>query len=119
MGDVIKILQPTQFTLTQAQEVLPVIQKITKKAVKEFLFLEEKLQHHHNEPKKWKAVEKEIGEVLNRWSEKIIKLGGLPKGIWLVDFDNGRGYYCWRYGDEDILYFHGYKDGFAGRVAIS
>jgi hypothetical protein len=56
---------------------------------------------------------------LNHWSEKILKLGCLPKGIWLVDFDNGEGYYCWRYGDEKIQYFHGYHEGFAGRVAIN
>jgi hypothetical protein len=48
-----------------------------------------------------------------------MQLGCLPKGIWLVDFDNGEGYYCWRYGDDQIEYFHGYSDGFSGRIAIS
>ena len=119
MGEVIKINQPTQFSLDEAKEILPAVKKITKKAVDRFLVLEEKLQHFQNDPEKWKEVEQEIAEVLNLWSNKIMRLGCLPKGIWLVDFDSGRGYYCWRYGDDNILYFHGYQDGFAGRVAIN
>lgn len=119
MGDVVKINQTTEFSLKEAQTILPIINNITKKAVDNFLVLEEKLQHFHSDPKKWKAIEEEIAEVLNGWSQKVIRLGCVPKGIWLVDFDNGKGYYCWRYGDERILYFHGYKDGFAGRVAIN
>lgn len=118
MGDVVKILQPARFSLEQAQDMLPVIKKITKRAVDRFLVLEEKLQHFQDHPDKWQQVEEEIADLLNHWSEKIAKLGCLPKGIWLVDFDNGRGYFCWRYGDEKIRYFHGYNDGFSGRVAI-
>jgi hypothetical protein len=119
MGEIVRILQPTKFTLNEAKDILPVVKKITKEAVEQFLILEEKLQHFQNDPEKWKAVEQEIAEVLNHWSNKILKLGCLPKGIWLVDFDNGKGYFCWRYGDENILYFHGYQEGFAGRQVIN
>lgn len=119
MGELIEINHTRKFSLEEAKKILPVIKSITKKAVEQFLVLEEKLQHHQNDPDKWKEVEAEIAEVLNHWSNKVMKLGCHPKGIWLVDFDNGEGYYCWRYGDEQILYFHGYQEGFAGRVAIS
>ncbi|MFO1462779.1 MAG: DUF2203 domain-containing protein [bacterium] len=119
MGEVVRIFQNQRFTLEQAEGLLPVIRKITKEAVDQFLILEEKLKHHQHEAEKWKEIEQEIAAVLNHWSEKILKLGCQPKGIWLVDFDNGEGYYCWRYGDERIQYFHGYHDGFAGRIAIN
>ncbi len=119
MGDLVKILQRRQFTLTEAEGLLPIIRKITKESVEQFLLLEEKLKSFQNDAEKWKAVEQEIADLLNHWSEKILKLGCLPKGIWLVDFDNGEGYYCWRYGDEKIQYFHGYHEGFAGRTAIN
>ena len=36
----------------------------------------------------------------------------------VVDFDNGEGYYCWRYPEETIGHYHGYDDGFAGRMKI-
>ena len=40
------------------------------------------------------------------------------KGLWLVDFDNGEGYYCWSYPESSITHYHGYDDGFAGRISI-
>ncbi len=119
MGSVVQINQPKVFSLEEAESLLPIIRKVTQKSVEQFLILEEKLQHLQNEPEKWRATEQAIAEVLNRWSEKILRLGCQPKGIWLVDFDNGQGYYCWRYGDDRIHYFHGYHEGFSGRVAIN
>jgi hypothetical protein len=45
-------------------------------------------------------------------------LGLEIKGLWLVDFDNGSGYYCWRWPEPALEYFHGYEAGFAGRARI-
>src|SRR5215813_11775383 len=116
MGDVIPSTQRRIFSLDEAQKPLTIIRKITKESVDQFILLEEKLKHFEANPEKWKEVELQIGDLLNRWSEKILKLGCQPKGIWLVDFDNGEGFYCWRFGDDRIEYFHGYNDGFAGRI---
>ena len=41
------------------------------------------------------------------------------KGLWLVDWDCGDGYYCWRYPEASIAHFHGYDDGFNGRMPIN
>jgi hypothetical protein len=40
------------------------------------------------------------------------------KGLWLIDFDNGSGYYCWRHPEPGLHFFHSYEDGFSGRVPI-
>ena len=45
-------------------------------------------------------------------------LGIVVKGLWLVDFDNGEGYYCWKYPEPAIRHYHGYDEGFAGRMKI-
>lgn len=57
--------------------------------------------------------------VVGRWAESVMGLGIDVKGIWLVDFDNGSGYYCWQYPEESLQYFHGYEDGFGGRVKLN
>jgi hypothetical protein len=44
--------------------------------------------------------------------------GADVKGLWLVDFDNGSGYYCWRWPEPELAHFHGYDEGFSGRVRI-
>ena len=56
--------------------------------------------------------------VVQRWAESVMGLGIDVKGVWLVDFDNGSGYYCWQYPEESLQYFHGYEDGFRGRVKL-
>jgi hypothetical protein len=56
--------------------------------------------------------------VVQRWAESVMGLGIDVKGVWLVDFDCGSGYYCWQYPEESLQYFHGYEDGFRGRVKL-
>ncbi len=49
---------------------------------------------------------------------EVQSLGLEAKGLWLVDFDNGEGYYCWCYPEETVAHYHGYEDGFRGRTRI-
>ena len=64
------------------------------------------------------ALEQELASAVAAWVRAMEALGVEVKGRWLIDFDNGRGYYCWRWPEEQLDYFHGYDEGFAGRVRI-
>jgi hypothetical protein len=64
------------------------------------------------------ALEQELARAVAGWVRAMEALGVEVKGRWLVDFDNGRGYYCWRWPEEQLEYFHGHDEGFAGRVRI-
>ncbi len=118
MNNVIPLFQKRRFTLSEAEKLLPLIRKFTREAVGRFLLLEQKLKASQADPIKVKTIELEVGTLLDQWAEKITKLGCEAKGIWLVDFDNGEGYYCWRYDEETIGYFHSYQEGFTGRTPI-
>lgn len=65
-----------------------------------------------------RAVDERIQAVVARWVREIEALGAEVKGVWLVDFDNGSGYYCWRWPEPALEHFHGYEEGFAGRTRI-
>ena len=56
--------------------------------------------------------------LIREWAEALTARGIEVKGLWLVDFDNGSGYYCWQYPEPSLRYFHSYEDGFEGRVPI-
>ncbi len=60
----------------------------------------------------------ELDAVVAAWTKQVQGLGLEVKGLWLVDFDNGDGYYCWKYPEAAILHYHGYDEGFAGRMKI-
>lgn len=62
--------------------------------------------------------EAEATAVVNEWAGSVRALGVDVKGIWLVDFDNGSGYYCWRWPEIGIQFYHSYEEGFAGRMRI-
>jgi hypothetical protein len=65
-----------------------------------------------------RAIDGRIQAIVSRWSREIEALGAEVKGVWLVDFDNGSGYYCWRWPEPALEYFHGYEEGFEGRTRI-
>ncbi len=119
MSNVIPLFQKRKFTLAEAEKLLPIVRKLTREAAGRFLLLEQKLKAHQADSAKVKEIEAEVGALLDQWAEKVGKLGCEVKGIWLVDFDNGEGYYCWRYDEETIGYFHSYQEGFTGRVPIT
>ena len=86
--------------------VLPEVRKLTSAAV------ERVDQMTSSEPADYQNVVAE-------WAETILSMGAEVKGLWLVDFDSGAGYYCWQHPEPALEYFHGYEEGFAGRVKLN
>ncbi len=56
--------------------------------------------------------------IVNAWAKEMNGLGLEIKGLWLVDFDNGSGYYCWKHPEPSLDYYHTYEEGFGGRIRI-
>lgn len=117
MGSVIGIHQKKFFSLDGALELLPVVTHITKFAHDQLLVMSTQLKYVSSKEKRLE-VEKKAQRIFQKWQDKIKNLGCNPKGMWLVDFDNGEGFYCWHFPEESILYFHGYREGFRGRTKI-
>src|SRR5207245_11500308 len=60
----------------------------------------------------------QVEALVTRWAQDVMALGLEVKGLWLVDFDSGSGYYCWQYPEEGLQFFHTYEEGFRGRTRI-
>jgi hypothetical protein len=98
---------PTRtFTYEEAVAVLPDVQRITSAAVDVIEALDSE------DPADYQRV-------LNDWADSILALGIEVKGLWLVDFDSGAGYYCWKHPEPALEYFHGYDEGLPGRVKLN
>jgi len=95
------------FTYEDASALLPEVQRMTSDAVERVQSLDEAT-----------ASSEKYQGIVQEWAEDVMSLGIDVKGLWLVDFDNGSGYYCWKYPEESLQYFHGYEDGFQGRVRL-
>lgn len=95
------------FTLEQARVALPRVRELTSDAYSRYSELGEDAD-----------AENDRQEVVRAWIEQLTALGVEIKGLWLVDFDSGAGYYCWKYPEASLEYFHGYEEGFAGRLPL-
>ncbi len=95
------------FTYEQAVALWPEVQRITDHAARRVDTIEEP------DPRA------EVQRIVSEWAETILGLGLEVKGLWLVDFDCGGGYYCWRHPEPALEFFHGYEEGFSGRVKLN
>jgi hypothetical protein len=98
------------FSYAEARALLPRVRELTDVAYRRVEAIEERPPSE--------ATHEEIESVVAEWARQMIELGLEVKGAWLADFDNGSGCYCWRYPEDDLLYFHSYEDGFKGRMRI-
>ena len=95
------------FTYEEAAALLPEARRITSDAVAAVESLPET-----------ESAATESEQIITDWAGAIIELGIEVKGLWLIDFDCGSGYYCWQHPEPSLQYFHGYEEGFGGRVKL-
>lgn len=120
LANIFQINQKRLFTLEQANDLLPLIYRITEESSKEVKYLmscidalpEKNSETSHD-------LQNRINSIIERWQNKLERLGMRPKGLWLADFDYGDGYFCWKFPETKIQFQHGYQDGFTGRTLIT
>lgn len=96
------------FSYEDAAALLPAVQELTSAAVARIEELDEE-----------ETSTDEYQEIIQKWADGVIELGIEVKGLWLIDFDSGSGYYCWQYPEPSLQYFHGYEEGFGGRIKLN
>ncbi|MCY3843446.1 MAG: DUF2203 domain-containing protein [Acidobacteria bacterium] len=107
-----------RFTLKDAQLLLPAVRARTADAVEQARAVAERLDRLPNGHPDRERLLQALDRVIGDWTSAIQALGAEVKGLWLVDFDTGEGYYCWRYPEAAVQHYHGYEEGFAGRMKI-
>ncbi len=120
------------FTLEEANSTLPLVRRIVEDILDAHTELEElaarlRRARAAGDREKEESVREQAREVSDRVDAYLAELStigclfkGAPQG--LVDFlayRNGRPVFlCWRFGEEQIMYWHELDAGFAGRRAL-
>ena len=120
MSTVFEINGKKLFTLEEANSLLPLVFRLTEDYSRQVKKLINQLEAY---PDKKNAnallLEEKVNKLIELWQCKLEKLGLRPKGLWLCDFDNGAGYFCWKYPESKITFYHGYNEGFSGRKKLA
>jgi hypothetical protein len=106
------------WTLEGARALLPDVRERTAAAVAEVQTLLEERDREGGAAPAAERIDAQVAKVTSDWARAMEAFGLDVKGLWLVDFDNGNGCYCWRWPESELAYFHGYDEGFDGRVRI-
>jgi hypothetical protein len=107
------------FSYDEALSSFPTVRDMTAAAVRQMEALINSLASRDELESRRPELEEACEEIVRAWAQEITVVGCEVKGLWLVDWDSGDGYYCWRFPEETVSFFHTYEEGFSGRLPIN
>jgi hypothetical protein len=110
--------EPRVFTLAEAEALFPLVRRITQATYQELEPVRRMLEAMVPTNPLIQDVERQYEIIVKRWVGKMERLGLVVKGLWLVDFDTGDGYLCWKFPELRIGYYHSYHEGYTGRIPL-
>ena len=118
MAEIIPIHQKRTFSLEEARAVLPIVRRITERSSDSYRMVRTRMDSVRRDPAGCVRFEERLHDIVVDWVESMRRLGCEARGLWIVDFDRGDGFYCWKYPEEDIMFFHDYDGGFSARIPL-
>lgn len=113
------------FTPKEAKQTLPLVKKIVKDILDNSFQVKTIAEQMGSAAKENPEVQKLLAE-LDYFMKELEEIGCYYKdwnfSIGLVDFpamiDGEEVFLCWRSDEEEIMYYHGINEGYAGRKRI-
>lgn len=106
MGELIPIHTKRKFSELEAESILPVVKRITDRAVSSIEDIESQLRFMPSGEPLHNRMKHNIETIISQWADKIMRLGCAPVGLWVVNFDSESGCFSWRHGDEGLNFFN-------------
>jgi hypothetical protein len=103
----------------EALSTFPVVRDLTAAAVRQAETLARELLSAEEGSERQQEIETARQKIVEEWTREVESLGCEVKGLWLVDWDSGDGYFCWKHPEPSLAHFHDYESGFAGRVPVN
>jgi len=107
------------FNLSEAQDLLPIIQSITEKHHAQLKPIQSHLNLMLSNDPRRQQLEWQYQEIVSRWRTKIQQLGAIVTGLWVVGFDVGDGgLLSWKYPELKVAYYIERGAEFSERIKL-
>ena len=110
--------QAKLFDLAEAKALLPTVAKITQGHYQNWLPIKLRLQKMLSNDPRRARLECEYESQVDQWRAKIKRVGALPVGLWVVDFDVGEGSLNWQFPELSLAFFRPNDAPRAGRIKL-
>lgn len=121
--NVVSICQPPRtFTLQEANDLIPLFERITARhesVVVQLLDKQRYLVKTGATADTYNKIDPLVGKEMVQWGAKLVKLGAQVFTHGYIGFDAGNGFYwSWHFGEKSITYFHGHSESPLQRIPI-
>ncbi len=107
------------FSYEDALNTFPQVRDLTTAAIRQIEAMLNRVQSRDELEARKEELQSAYERIVQAWVEEVSSVGCEVKGLWLVDWDCGDGYYCWRFPEDSISHYHGYEEGFDDRVPVN
>ena len=109
---------PRCWSLAGAREMLKEVRRHTGEAVSAVSVIDKQRDEQPPGAPERKQLDEAVRREIVKWTRAMEALGVEVQGSWRVGFDNGEGYFCWRWPEQEIAYFRSYDDDEDARARI-
>jgi len=107
------------FSLAEAQSLLPVVRKVTRRAVGDCGPVRLRYRNLLDCDPRKPQLALQYEKIVRLWITKMARFGLVARGLWAVDFDTGDGYLSWKYPELRLAFFVDSEDPNLTRRSLS
>lgn len=90
------------FTEDEAYELVNLLVAVTSKAKNKINNLNSKLEYYKLQVEKADAIQFELNTEIQKWSEKVKRLGGTPLSLYKVKIPGNDGHFLWEFPSVEL-----------------
>lgn len=92
----------SQFTEDEAFALVDLLLIVTAKAKNKINSLNTKIEVFENYPEKAEQANMDLNAEIQKWSDKVRRIGGTPLALYKVKINGEKGFYTWEYPSADL-----------------
>ena len=99
------IYSQREFSQVEAQEMIDLFLTITGKAKNKINGLNSRIEFFKNQPELSEQLQLDLNMEIQKWSDKMRRLGGTPTELYKAKIPTVNGYFSWEFPSVEIEFY--------------